>query len=72
MAARSALAKELHVIADAWGYDPMRPAQMKTFLNSLADHPKLTPSAVAATRALYDNQFAKKVGLLIPRSRVVL
>lgn len=58
------LAPQLHRIAAQWPVDPFRPhLQLKTFLNSLADHPQLTPHAVRAARALENSEFQKKVRL---------
>ncbi|EAU87525.1 hypothetical protein CC1G_11197 [Coprinopsis cinerea okayama7 len=54
------LAQKLSTIADAWVRDPFRPnIQLSTFLKSLADHPKLTPQAVQAARALQKNEIKK-------------
>lgn len=56
------LAQKLSAVAHSWVADPFRPnLQLKTFLESLAAHPRLTPQAVSATRALRDNEMAKKV-----------
>lgn len=62
MASTIKLAPQLHRIAAQWPADPFRPhLQLKTFLDSLAEHPQLTPQAVRAARALENNEFQKKV-----------
>lgn len=59
------LSQKLHSIAESWIKDPFRPnLQLQTFLKSLVAHPRLTPQAVDAVRALRDNQLQKKVRLL--------
>lgn len=66
MAALSAkqLSQKLGAIAESWTKDPFRPnLQLQTFLKSLAAHPRLTPQAVEATRALRDNDMQKMVRL---------
>ena len=68
MAALSAkqLSQKLGAIAESWTKDPFRPnLQLQTFLKSLAAHPRLTPQAVEATRALRDNDMQKKVCLVL-------
>lgn len=56
------VAQKLSNIAHSWIVDPFRPnLQLKTFLESLAAHPRLTPQAVTAARALQDNRMANKV-----------
>ncbi|KAI0030855.1 hypothetical protein K488DRAFT_53306 [Vararia minispora EC-137] len=60
MAARTVLSNRLRQMAEGWAFDPLRPAQLKTFLTSLADHPSLDSSAVEAVRALRDNRLAKQ------------
>jgi len=56
------LSQKLGSIAESWLKDPFRPnLQLQTFLKSLAAHPRLTPQAVDAARALRDNQLQKKV-----------
>jgi hypothetical protein len=68
MAALSAkqLSQKLGAIAESWTKDPFRPnLQLQTFLKSLAAHPRLTPQAVEATRALRDNDMQKKVCLAL-------
>ncbi|KAI0077659.1 hypothetical protein K474DRAFT_1674687 [Panus rudis PR-1116 ss-1] len=67
------LSQQLHRIAAQWPGDPFRPhMQLKTFLESLADHPQLTPQAVKAARSLVNNEIQKKYALsektLRPRS----
>lgn len=58
------LGQKLLVVAEKWTVDPFRPhLQLGTFLKSLAAHPRLTPEAVQATRALKDNVMQKKVWL---------
>ncbi|KAH9476915.1 hypothetical protein JR316_0010831 [Psilocybe cubensis] len=60
-----ALSQKLTVIAETWIKDPFRPnLQLQTFLKSLAAHPRLTPKAVEATRALRDDVMHQKVALL--------
>ena len=62
MASPTKLAPQLHKIALQWPVDPFRPhLQLKRFLESLADHPQLTPQAVRAARALAGNELQKKV-----------
>lgn len=54
--------QRLRHIAAEWPADPLRPKiQLKTFLAALADHPALSPRAVAATNALYQNQVSSHV-----------
>jgi len=61
-AASGKLGQKLVTIADTWVVDPFRPnLQLQTFLKSLGTHPKLTPQAVNATRALRDNAMQKMV-----------
>ncbi|KAL6308861.1 hypothetical protein BKA93DRAFT_692417, partial [Sparassis latifolia] len=56
--------QQLHRIAAAWPGDPFRPnIQLKTFLQSLSDHPNLTPQAVEAARELQDNVYQKRFSL---------
>ncbi|KAA1466845.1 hypothetical protein DENSPDRAFT_56410 [Dentipellis sp. KUC8613] len=56
------LAQRLRQLAAAWPADPLRPTlQLKTFLASLADHPRLTTRAVQAVRALEENQFQTRL-----------
>jgi len=58
------MAQKLSNIAHSWIVDPFRPnLQLKTFLESLAAHPRLTPRAVTAARALQDNRMANKYPL---------
>jgi hypothetical protein len=60
--AASTLARQLDTIAGNWVKDPFRPnLQLRTLLQSLATHPRLTPQAVQATRALRDNDMYKEV-----------
>jgi hypothetical protein len=62
--ANKILGQKLLVIAEKWTVDPFRPhLQLGTFLKSLAAHPRLTPEAVQATRALKENAMQKKVWL---------
>lgn len=66
MAPSTKLAPQLHRIAAQWPVDPFRPhLQLKRFLDSLADHPELTPQAVRAARALESNEFQKKVRTIL-------
>lgn len=56
------LGQQLRRIAGKWPEDPFRPnIQLRTFLESLADHPNLTPQAVEAAHALKNNEIMKKV-----------
>jgi len=49
--------QRLRHIAAEWPADPLRPKlQLKTFLTALAEHPELSPRAVAATNALHQNR----------------
>jgi len=58
------LSQKLIALAETWTRDPFRPnLQLPTFLKSLAAHPRLTPHAVEATRALRDNEVSKKYPL---------
>jgi hypothetical protein len=60
--AASRLARELDTIAGSWVRDPFRPnLQFPIFLQSLATHPRLTPQAVQAARALRNNKIYKQV-----------
>ena len=62
MATPTKLASQLHKIAAQWPVDPFRPhLRLKNFLVALADHPRLTPEAIRAARALEGNEFQKKV-----------
>ncbi|KAI0779119.1 hypothetical protein BC629DRAFT_1289873 [Irpex lacteus] len=67
------LSQQLQTIAKRWPVDPFRPhLQLGAFLNSLAEHPQLTPQAVRAARALEENEFQRKYpltkGTLKPKS----
>jgi hypothetical protein len=54
--------QRLRRIAAEWPADPLRPKiQLKTFLAALAEHPALSPRAVAATNALHRNQVSNHV-----------
>ncbi|RDB19632.1 hypothetical protein Hypma_013320 [Hypsizygus marmoreus] len=58
------LAKQMSGIAASWTRDPFRPnIQLQTLLQSLATHPRLTPQAVQAARALQDNEMYKQYPL---------
>ncbi|GLB44620.1 hypothetical protein LshimejAT787_1702470 [Lyophyllum shimeji] len=58
------LAQKMNGIAATWIKDPFRPnLQLQTLWQSLATHPKLTPQAVQATRALKDNEMYKQYPL---------
>ncbi|KAI0703465.1 hypothetical protein BC835DRAFT_1027124 [Cytidiella melzeri] len=64
MASTVKLSQQLHHIAKRWPVDPFRPhLQLGAFLNSLAEHPQLTPQAVRAARALEENEFQRKYAL---------
>ena len=55
-------APKLRAVVATWRPDIVRPnLQLSTFLNSLADHPKLTPQAVKAAESLRNNTAFKKV-----------
>ncbi|CDO70396.1 hypothetical protein BN946_scf184999.g36 [Trametes cinnabarina] len=48
-------------IAANWPADPFRPTvQLKTFMESLAEHPNLTPAAVRASEAIQNDVFKQK------------
>ncbi|KAF7313313.1 hypothetical protein HMN09_00309900 [Mycena chlorophos] len=58
------LAVEMARIASACPVDPLRPhIQLKTLLNSLAAHPRLTPGAVNAAQRLERNEMQQKYAL---------
>ncbi|KAF9463314.1 hypothetical protein BDZ94DRAFT_1282512 [Collybia nuda] len=58
------LAQKLSAIASTWVKDPFRPnIQLPTLLYSLSTHPRLTPQAVQAARALRDNDVYKQYPL---------
>jgi hypothetical protein len=62
MSSTKQLGARLARIADAWPADPFRPnMQLKSFLQSLAEHPNLSPAAVDAARALEGNAAMLKV-----------
>ncbi|KAF8642923.1 hypothetical protein AX16_009311 [Volvariella volvacea WC 439] len=64
MAAQTKLAQQMRTIADAWVKDPFRPnLQLQTFLQSLANHPRLSGRVVQAARSLSDNEVSKKYPL---------
>lgn len=67
MAASVSIARQqLQKIAAKWPGDPFRPeVQLKTFLTSLADHPRLSPEIVSAARALQNDEFKHKVSLVL-------
>lgn len=57
-------ARKLKEIAAGWPTDPFRPnIQLKSFFQSLASHPNLTPQAVQAARGLLENNIQKKYPL---------
>ncbi len=61
----AALAQTLTKIGRQWAPDTLRSQlQFGRFLESLAQHPNLTPQAVDAAKALQDNVMMKKVHLL--------
>jgi hypothetical protein len=65
------LSSQLQRISAQWPADPFRPhLQLKTFLDSLSQHPNLTPGAVEAAQSLQNNVLYNKVcdGVLIARS----
>jgi hypothetical protein len=63
-AGRTQLGHQLARVANAWPGDPFRPnMQLKTFLQSLATHPNLTPGAVTAAEALVSDEVKRKVRL---------
>ncbi|KAF8130272.1 hypothetical protein EV363DRAFT_1219193 [Boletus edulis] len=54
--APSKYAQRLKSVAAAWPTDPFRPnLQLKTFFESLATHPHLTPNAVQSANVLLEN-----------------
>jgi hypothetical protein len=56
------LASRLARIAHNWPADPFRPnMQLKKFMQSLSEHPNLSPAAVEAAQALEANVAMKKV-----------
>jgi len=58
------LAQSMNIIAASWATDPFRPnLQLQTLWQSLATHPRLTPQAVHAARALMDNEIIKQYPL---------
>ncbi|KAJ7619530.1 hypothetical protein FB45DRAFT_981081 [Roridomyces roridus] len=58
------LAEQMARIAASCPVDPLRPhIQLQTFLQSLATHPRLTPAAVEAARALEANEAQKQYAL---------
>ncbi|KAI0668876.1 hypothetical protein C8Q78DRAFT_1070948 [Trametes maxima] len=62
--AATPLRQQMQRIAAKWPGDPFRPnVQLKTFLESLAEHPNLTPTAVRATQALQENELQTKYAL---------
>ncbi|KAN0120436.1 hypothetical protein V8E52_004263 [Russula decolorans] len=64
--------QRLRHIAAEWPADPLRPKiQLKTFLTALAEHPALSPRAVAATNALHQNQVLSHVSGLSSDSTAV-
>ncbi|KAG8215221.1 hypothetical protein J3R82DRAFT_8764 [Butyriboletus roseoflavus] len=55
-------ASNLKSIAAAWPADPFRPnMQLKTFFESLATHPRLSPAVVQSARVLVDNGVQHRV-----------
>ncbi|KAI0632863.1 hypothetical protein C8Q77DRAFT_1059165 [Trametes polyzona] len=63
-AAGATVKQQMQRIAAKWPGDPFRPnIQLKTLLESLAEHPNLTPTAVRAARALQEDQFKTKYAL---------
>lgn len=59
------LRQRLRHIATQWPADPLRPKlQLKTFFAALAEHPALSPTAVAATNALHQNRVSGHVSEL--------
>ena len=65
MSASKSGAQRLSKIAATWLTDPFQPnVQLRTFLQSLASHPNLTPGAVQAAQGLLDNSIQKKVHTL--------
>jgi hypothetical protein len=70
MSSTKQLGARLARIADAWPADPFRPnMQLKSFLQSLAEHPHLSPAAVDAARALESNAAMLKVRASKQRKR---
>lgn len=59
------LSSQLQRISAQWPGDPFRPhLQLKSLLESLSQHPNLTPEAVEASRSLQANEMFKKVSSL--------
>jgi hypothetical protein len=64
--------QRLRRIAAEWPADPLRPKiQLKTFLAALAEHPALSPTAVAAMNALHQNEVSGHVSGLSSGSTAV-
>ncbi|KIJ61240.1 hypothetical protein HYDPIDRAFT_116241 [Hydnomerulius pinastri MD-312] len=62
--ATSKFAQKLSTVAASWPVDPFRPnLQLKTFLQSLSAHPKLTQEAVQSSRLLLENGIQHKYPL---------
>lgn len=60
----SMAASKLRTIAAAWPTDPFRPnMQLKKLLESLSEHPRLTPDAVQSARALLENGVQRRVSI---------
>ncbi|KAI8972567.1 hypothetical protein BD414DRAFT_425702 [Trametes punicea] len=63
-ATATTLKQQMQRIAASWPGDPFRPnVQLKTFMESLAEHPNLTPAAVRASQALQNDVFKNKYAL---------
>ncbi|OSD03681.1 hypothetical protein PYCCODRAFT_1466603 [Trametes coccinea BRFM310] len=63
-AVTTAVRQQMQRIAAQWPADPFRPTvQLKTFMESLAEHPNLTPAAVRASQAIQNNEFMNKYAL---------
>lgn len=55
-------AQKLRSVAAAWPADPFRPnMQLKTLLDSLSTHPRLSPDVVQSARVLLENGVQHRV-----------
>ncbi|KAK1232189.1 hypothetical protein PQX77_004670 [Marasmius sp. AFHP31] len=60
----SKLAQNMSKVAKSWPKDPFRPhLQLSGFLESLSNHPRLTPQAVQAAQALENSTVQKRYPL---------
>ncbi|TCD60838.1 hypothetical protein EIP91_009416 [Steccherinum ochraceum] len=64
MTSTTKLSSQLHRIAAQWPADPFRPhIQLKSFMEALADHPRLTADAVRAADAIQSNAIQRRYPL---------